>query len=199
MRNSKFKKIEEKIGSLETGSVFAVADFLEFAQPKTVSKTLERLAKAGRIEKVVRSIFWLPDGLNSSPDPEKVADALARENNWNIIPSGETAIHIMGLSVKKPKKWTFITDGTYRKYRFGDKEISLQHISAGYYDRISKKTSLLIQVIKAYGRNTLDSNVVKTIRSKYNDSDMKRILQEVRHLPKRISGKVKNIFEGTTI
>ena len=174
MRNSRFKKIEEKILSLEKGSVFAVADFVNIAQPKTVSKTLERLSKSGSIEKVVRSIFWLPDGINPNPDPRMVADALARENNWKLTPSGDTAIHVMGLSILKPSKWTYLTDGTYRKYSFGDIVISLQHISAPYYEKISAKTSMLIQVIKAYGRKKLDSSVVNKIRSKYNESEMKK-------------------------
>ena len=196
MRNSKFKKIEECINGLEKGSVFAVADFLDYAQPKTVPKTLERLSKSGRIEKVVRSIFWLPDGTDSSPDPEKVADALSRENNWKLTPSGETAIHIMGLSIKKPKIWTYLTNGTYRNYKFGDKAICLQHISAPYYEKLSKKTTMLIQVLKAYGRKKLDSNAISKIRSRYNESEMKRAVEESRHLPKWISGRVKNIFEG---
>ena len=196
MKNSKFKKIEEQINGLEKGSVFAVADFLEFAQPKTVSKTLERLSKSGKVEKVVRGIFWLPDGTECGPDPEKVADALSRENNWKLTPSGETAVHIMGLSIKKPKKWTYLTDGTYRKYKFGDIVISLKHISAPYYGKLSEKTSMLIQVLKTYGRNKLDSSVVSKIRSRYNESEMKRAIEESRNLPKWISGKVKNIFEG---
>ncbi len=196
MRNSKFKKILVHIDGLEKGSVFAIADFSEYAQPKTVSKALERLSKHGVIEKVVRGIFWLPCGDGSSPDPEKVAEALARENNWSITPSGETAIHKMGLSKKKPKNWTYLTNGAYRSYSFANNEISMLHSDSPYYENLSKKTSLLIQVIKAYGQEKLDERIIHMIRDKYNDSEIRLAMEESKRLPKTFSCTIKSICEG---
>ncbi|MBQ6036961.1 MAG: MarR family transcriptional regulator [Lachnospiraceae bacterium] len=182
VRNSLYKKITQTILEMPEGSVMAVTDFASVAKPKTVSKILQRLEKAGLIQKVLRSIFWRPDGVHSSPGPQQVAMALARENNWEVVPSGKTALLLFGLSDEQPAIWTYVTDGTYRDYSYDGKRISFTHSKATSKKKMSEKTKLLVQCLKAYGKDIMEDDIIlQKIAGKVQGSEWADLLEETAH------------------
>ena len=62
------------------------------------------------------------------PDPDKVARALARNNLWNIVPSGYTARHLMGIDPERPEVWTYITEKHDYQGKADDAEASLREV-----------------------------------------------------------------------
>lgn len=163
---------------MKPGSVFSVADFTDIAQPKTVSKMLTRLSEDGVIGRVLRSVFWLPDGENEHPKPDAVAKALARENKWSLAPSGETALFIMGVEPDEPDEWTYVTNGTYRSYNYGSTIIRFTHASFKFLGVMSEKTRLLVQCIRAYGQNHFSEEKMAALWNKCKNWDWKRIFEE---------------------
>lgn len=183
MAKSLYVQLKEKIMSMPKGSVVSVSDFLEIAVPKTVSKMLTRLCIEGKINKVLRSIFWIPNG-DRSPDPNLVAEALARENNWDVLPSGDTALHLFGLNEEKPTVWTYITNGTYREYKFNDIVISFTHTKANLFSAMSKNTALLVQSIRAIGKKQMtDEKITQLLHfvSQKADVSWNKIVSETRN------------------
>ncbi len=61
----------------------------------------------------------------AAPDPEQIAEALARSYNWTIAPSGNTALNLLGLSTQVPANWVFISSGPYKKYEFGSVKLEV--------------------------------------------------------------------------
>lgn len=180
MRDTLAKKMEEMIACLPYGAVLAVADFEKVAQPKTVSKMLTRFAEDGTIRKVMRSVFWKPDGVHLSPEPNEVAKALARENRWETAPTGETALHLFGIKEKKPSVWTYITTGSCRKYRYDGNEILFSHTSGQPIHTMSEKTRLFVQCLRAYGEERLSDDVLGKLRKKLTDHEWKNVMAETR-------------------
>ncbi len=189
------KKLESKIHAMPSGSVFGIADFSEIATPKTVSKMLARLEGENGIERVLRGIYWKPDGIHTSPNPDRVAKALARENTWQLVPCGKTALHLFGLEDKSPEEWTYVTDGTYRSYSYDGKKISFLHTTGKILSTMSAKTALLVQVLKAYGREHITDEVMTRIASFLNFEDAKRIWEESRHTTEWIASAIFRIFQ----
>ncbi|MBO4979746.1 MAG: hypothetical protein J6D16_05000 [Clostridia bacterium] len=189
------KQLELKIHSMPSGSVFCIADFAELAAPKTVSKMLARLEGEDGIERVLRGIYWKPDGIHTSPDPDRVAKALARENTWQLVPCGKTALHLFGLEEASPEEWTYVTDGTYRSYFYDGKKISFLHTTGKILSTMSEKTALLVQVLKAYGREHVTDELMTRIASFLNFEDAKRIWEESRHTTEWIAGAIFRIFQ----
>ena len=189
------KKLEGKIREMPSGSVFGIADFSDMATPKTVSKMLARLEGENGIERILRGIYWKPDGIHTSPDPDRVAKALARENAWQLVPCGKTALHLFGLEEKSPEEWTYVTDGTYRSYFYDGKKISFLHTTGKILSTMSAKTALLVQVLKAYGQEHITDEVMTRIASFLNFEDAKRIWEESRHAPVWISRVLFRIFQ----
>ena len=189
------KKLEYKIHTLPSGSVFGIVDFSDLATPKTVSKMLARLEGEDGIERVLRGIYWKPDGVHTSPDPDRVAKALARENTWQLVPCGKTALHLFGLEEKSPEEWTYVTNGTYRRYFYDGKKISFLHTTGKIVSTMSEKTALLVQVLKAYGRDGVTEELMTQIASLLNFEDAKRIWQESRHMTEWIAGAIFRICQ----
>ena len=165
---------------LPLGSVVTIADFTDIAGGKTVSKMLTRLSEEGLIRRVMRSVFWKPDGVHEEPEANEVAKALARENGWDLAPSKETALHLFGMVDAKPKVWTYVTNGTYRTYKYGDQQISFTHTGRHFWFKWSEKTILLIQCLRAYGKERLTEDVRQKLGSKIHGWNTKKLIEETK-------------------
>ena len=103
-------KIVSRIYGIGMGSVITPKDFLDLASHVTVRQILSRLAKEGKIRRLLRGVYEYPafsKMLNTpaNPDPDAIAKAIARAHGWTIIPSGETALNILGLSTQVTAQW----------------------------------------------------------------------------------------------
>ena len=126
--------IYEKILEAENEAVFIATDFLDIADYETARKALNRLDSYGKIKKICRGVYYNPKfsellGEYEAPSPHNVALALARKFNWNIAPSGNTALNQLGLSTQVTAHWTYISDGPYNKFTIGNIEIDFKHRS----------------------------------------------------------------------
>lgn len=194
MWNSIYSKIKKRIEGLPDGSVIAIADFADLAEPKTVSKDLTRLSEAGVIGKLMRGIFIKGNEDGAEPNPDEVAKALARNNSWQLVPSGETALHIIGAAEEEPDEWTYVTDGTNRQYRYGKYVINFRHASGKFLKSMSDKTALLVQVIKAWGQKPMTQEFVSKIMSFFSKADFSKIVAESRNTTNWIWNVIKSLF-----
>ena len=180
MAYSYYRHLENRILELPPGAVVTIADFTDIAVPKTVSKMLKRLSADGAVRKVMRSLFWKPDGMHAEPAPNEVAKALARENGWALAPSKDTALHLIGMVEASPKVWTYVTDGTYRKYHYGSQKIFFTHTGRSFRARLSEKTALFIQSLKAYGKEKLTDDIKDRFTKLVSGWDLKTLAEETK-------------------
>lgn len=61
------------------------------------------------------------------PSPVKIAESIARAFVWDIYPSENTALNIVGLSTQVTNVYEYLSDGPYRKYKYRGKEISFKN------------------------------------------------------------------------
>ena len=167
---------------MENGAVISVADFIDIASPKTVSKTLTRLSDSGVISRVMRSIFWKPDASKKGPAPDDVAEALARENGWETAPSKETALVLFNLEDEMPSVFTYVTNGTNRTYRYGEHTITFTHVGEKALDMMTKKTRMLVQCIKAYGKERLSEDRIRKLADKIHGWDFHSLKEETKNV-----------------
>lgn len=183
-----FDKLKSAIKKLPKGSVFTIADFEHLASNKTLSKFFERLCDSDFVKKITRGVFWLPDGAKK-PEPVKVAYAIARANDWKIAPCGDSAKYIYGVSDKAPSEWTFVTDGTYRSYNICNIVIKFTHTTGKMLASLSDKSALLVQVIKAYGKNHLP-DWLQNIYHRYTQKERSSIIEETKNVTSWISDEI---------
>lgn len=194
MKNSAHNIIEKRINAFGKGSVFMAFDFTDIANGFTVSKIFFRLMDKNKIEKVMRGVYWLPDD-TGIPSPNNVANALARSHMDSVIPCGDTALYTMGLSKNIPENntWTYVTNGFYQEYHYSDITIRFQHTAGRFISKMSERSALIVQVLKAYGQNNLSEDILTRIQNKLSHDDIHVLIDETKNTTEWIAKTIRSI------
>ena len=125
--------IIERISRSRFGA-FCIGDFLDLAGYDAIRKALDRMEDSGELRRIIRGIYDRPR-FNvrfqeyELPDIDAVARALARNYNWS--------------------------NGPYLSYMIAGVELKFKHSASRSIANFSVITMLLIQAIKAIGRENL--------------------------------------------
>ena len=124
-------EIKNRIMSEKVGAVFVAADFADITDKTIANVILTRLASEKIIRRVLRGVYDKPeynDFLKEfvAPIPDNVARAIARNFGWTIVPCGDTALNLLGLSTQVPATWVYVSDGTYKEYSFDNTVIQFK-------------------------------------------------------------------------
>lgn len=162
---------------------FSCYDFTDFAPYKTISKCLERLEDSGEIKRIIQGIYSLnlyDNVLNLSilPSIDDVVKCLSRKHKWIICPTGNTALNIMGLSTQVPATYSYLSSGPYKEYLIYEIPVSLRRTMTRELIDYSYKTLLLIQCIKAIGKDNITQTEINILRNKLNSNDKSNALKE---------------------
>ncbi len=180
------KQIENRILSKPEGTVFITSDFLDIADTPAINKALSRLAKDGRVRRIVRGLYdraRFSDLLQEydAPDMDQIARALARNFGWSIVPCGDTALNMLGLSTRIPAVWQYASDGPYRKYTIGNRELSFKHVANKDVSGLSDRFALVIQALKALGKDNIDETALKKLASILGPEERTVFLKDTQH------------------
>lgn len=176
-------QIRGNIERAEAGSVFVSTDFTDITDKKTVNMGLIRLADEGLIKKILFGVYYKPEfsellGETVAPSPNKVAHALARNFGWTIVPCGDTALNLLGLSTQVPSQWVYVSDGAYKEYTFNNTTIKFKRTTNKEISKVSYKTALTIQALKALGKENITEQVISRLKKILTDEEKEKMLAE---------------------
>lgn len=185
MKNTITQKLSQRLKTLDSNAVFIINDFIDIAEYDTIRKTLNRLDEEKKILKIMRGIYYQPRFSEllqeyEAPSPHQVALAIARKFNWTIAPSGITALNMLGISTQVSAKWTYISDGNYKTFELGKITIEFKRRNNREIAGMSYKTALIIQGIKALGRNKVDDISIIKMREMLSDAEKQTLLEEAK-------------------
>lgn len=198
------EKIISRIYGRGRGWAFTKTDFVAGFGEANIHQALSALARAGRIRRVCHGVYDYPRhsellGQALSPDIDQVAAALARKFNWRIQPSGDAALNLLGLSTQVPGRWVYLSDGPSREYPIGgDGRQTLAFRKSALKDTGFKhrESGLLVQALKALGKERVDAKVIETLRSRLEPKLRRRILDDTRAVSGWILQIIKQICEA---
>lgn len=195
-------QIEERIMSYPYGTAFSASDFLDVADANSVSQALFRMEKEGKIRRVINGVYDKPAYSqiiqeHSVPRVDKVAEALARRFNWNIAPSGDTALNILHISTQVPNVWEYVSDGPYRDYMIGKVPLKFKHVMPREINGCSPMTVMVIQGIRAIGKGNMTREQADRFSSAISAENKETLLREARTASGWIYREIKNICEAT--
>ncbi len=193
-------QIEERIMGYPYGTAFSASDFLDIADANSVSQALFRLEKDGKIRRVINGIYDKPAFSQliqeyGVPRIDKIAEALARRFNWNIAPSGDTALNILHISTQVPNVWEYVSDGPYRDYMIGNTPLIFKHVMPREINGYSPITIMVIQGIRAIGKGNMTQEQMDRFSSVITEEDRETLLREARTASGWIYKEIKNICE----
>jgi len=197
-RANYLKQVQSTIESAETGKVYVNSDFSEIANDVAIRKALSRLEADGVLRRIMRGVYEYPeynDFLKEyvAPSPNKVAHALARNYGWTIVPSGDTALNMLGLSTQVPATWLYVSDGPYKEYSFDSITLKFKHTTNKEISKISYKTALTIQALKSLGKDKITEKTVSAIANTLSKQDKRAMLKEAKYATGWIYDIIKRI------
>ncbi len=187
MKQSGCKKILSRIYGSGRGKVFTPKDFHDLATGETVRQTLGRLTETGTIRRLMRGVYDYPVFSNlfqapANPDPNSIAHAIARAFGWTIFPAGETALNVLGLSTQIQARYQYFSDGPSKKYDWSGGNLEFIHRPNKEITILSPKTAMLVQALKALGKERVNESVLLILRSKLNARELRRAESEARYV-----------------
>ena len=167
-------QIRGNIERAEAGSVFVSTDFTDITDKKTVNMGLIRLADEGLIKKILFGVYYKPEFSELLGE----AVALARNFGWTIVPCGDTALNLLGLSTQVPSQWVYVSDGAYKEYTFDNTTIKFKRTTNKEISKVSYKTALTIQALKALGKENITEQVISRLKKILTDEEKEKMLAE---------------------
>lgn len=177
--------IKDRINKSEVGTVFVATDFVDISDKTSINTYLTRLDEEKSLQRIMRGIYYKPEyndflGEYVAPEPDAVAHALARNFGWTIVPCGDTALNLLGLSTQIPAAWVYVSDGTYKEYTYEQTTIKFKRTTNKEISKLSYKTALVVQALKALGKDNVDDTILTKLRNNLTDSEKQALLTEAK-------------------
>lgn len=179
------KSILRRTHKSPPGTVYTPADFADLGTPYAVGMALARLVRTGKLRRVSRGLYDLPRQHPSlgalSPDADAIARSLAGRDRIKLQPTGAYAANLLGLSTQVPMKIAYLTDGTPRTLRVGNRQIVLRHTTPRRMATAGRASGLVINALRWLGQKSVSQSTVAPLKQRL-DAKAKRQLLIDAHL-----------------
>ncbi len=171
-------KIRELVKKFQVGELFTIKDFECVNNDNLVTRTLSRLQKEGTIIRVATGIYMNPKETQFGilyPTLDQIANKIAERDKAQIMPTGDTALNILGLSTQVPMNAIYITNGAKRKVKVGERNIVFKNVVQKNFQYKGKLLPLIIIALKELGENHVTNEIKEKITTYIlkNDTDEK--------------------------
>lgn len=182
-RPNYLKQISGRVDKAEPGAVFVPSDFFDVAEAVKVNMCLNRLIKSGGLYTVMRGVYAKPRysnmlNANVPPHSDNIAKAIARNYGWTVVPCGDTALNMLGLSTQVPSVWLYISDGPYKTYEADGVKLRFKRTNnKNEIVGVPYKTALVIQALKAIGKENITDEVLHKLSKILSKSEKNEMLE----------------------
>ena len=195
-------KVLSKVRKCGRGTIFSSADFTNLGEPKSVLKALERMANAETIIRVARGLYCYPKiektlGLGAIyPTFEEIAQYIAKRDKARIVPTGNYALNILGLSTQVPANVVFLTDGSPRSITLksgrGIKFVKTAPKNLAFKNRLAM---LLTFALKEIGEGNITKEQKLHIAKLLKNEEKETIEKDYSIMPNWIQLLISKLYE----
>lgn len=180
-------RIMKRVRGKGRGWVFTPKHFIDFGTRGSVDMALSRLAQAGDVRRIGRGLYDYPcqhDKLGLlSPDPVRVAEALAIQGGVRLAPSAATAANSLGMSTQVPVRSSYTTTGRTRVKRVAGRSLTLKHTRAPVLDNAPDSANAVLQALAHLGRDNVDDGKIRHFAARLDDLAMLRLINARPDMP----------------
>ena len=164
-------EILRRLAAKGRGRIFFAQEFYGLWPESTVRYSLSILAERGDIARLARGVFCFPElsehGMKMIlPEPDEIARAIAGKTKVRIVPVGDQAACLVGLTGLSFNRYTYLTDGAPRKVNLSNgRRIEFRHTSEmRIFAFSSRKMMLLSNAIRALGKENIKEGEREVIK-----------------------------------
>lgn len=201
VREKYLENIKQRVAEAKAGSVFVLSDFSDIADTDAVRKAISRIENDQILLRIMRGVYYKPE-YNAlleetvAPSPDAVAHAIARNFGWTIVPCGDTALNLLGLSTQVPSQWAYVSDGPYKEYSFDKMVVKFKHTTNREISKVSYKTALTIQALKALGKENIDDSAIMRLKKALTNDEKTKMFFEAKSATAWVYEYIRLICKG---
>lgn len=183
------------------GTIFIYQDFIDIADLNTLRKTIKRLVDSKQVTRVFDGMFSILEFsslLNKEvyPSAIQIAKTIARKFKWDIFPTGNTALNIVGLSTQVPNKYDFLSNGPYRSYNYLNSTISFKNTVNRKLNIGSDNIITLVTAIDYLGLDNIRDREINIIKDYIiTNIEYDELVKDTKTLPVWIYNLLKQIYK----
>ncbi len=200
--NTATERIETAIELFERGRIFFADDFIGLGSSDIIRQTLLKLTNEGKIIRVAQGIYCYPEideklGLGVIyPTFEQIAEAMAKRNHSRIVPTGEYALNVLGLSTQVPMNYVFLTDGPARHVEVSNgRGITFKRVAPKNLAFTNRLAMLVTSALKSIKRENVDEKQIRHIEGVLRNEDKEAVLSDLKLMPVWIRNIVTGAYE----
>lgn len=157
--------LKERIIRRKDGAIL-FRDFFDEYDDEYVGNVCSELVKEGGLMRLSQGIYYKPVKTRLGvlfPTVEELIKVIAKRDHAVILPTGNTAIHQLGLTTQVPTNYEFLTNGAARKLKVGNRTITLKHGVANNFAFKGRLMPVLHQALKAIGKENITQEMLGQI------------------------------------
>lgn len=187
---------------MHEGQILFISDFSDLnGNEKVVSRALSAEEKKGNVVRLANGVYLRPKNTRFGivyPSVDEMVKAIANRDKAKVQPCGMTALNILGLSTQVPTKYTYLTSGSSRKLRLGNRQIELKRSVPKNFAFKTMLGALLMQALKSLGEKNIGNQEIAQIR-KLIDSEkrMKLFKLDLLLMPIWMRKLITNVINTT--
>lgn len=194
-------KIFTHIKKCGRGKFYFTADFVRYAEQKTIGKALERMTQNGKLLRVCRGMYYYPKidkvlrlGV-LYPTLEEISQSLAKRDKARIVPTGIYALNRLGFSTQIPMNIVFLTDGYNRKVTlYNGGTIQFRHTAPKNLAFNSRLAMLLTFAYKELGKENITEEIKNKTRQLLKQDVHQSVKQDYKLMPSWVSSIIKTLY-----
>lgn len=159
-------RIKEQISKSKEGTLFFNNSFPKYDE-EYVRHVLSDLCAQKLITRISYGVYVKPIKSRFGdvfPPVSDIVEAIAKRDNAQILPTGNTAMNQLGLSTQVPMNSEYITSGSARVIKLGKRSIRLKRSVPKNFAYKGKLMPVLVAAMKAIGKDNLTDEHIGIIR-----------------------------------
>lgn len=152
------EKIREQVKQDKPGTVYFISDFAQHGNDVFISRLLSECVNDGLLIRIANGIYYKPVETKFGvlfPSVDELIKAIARRDNAQILPTGETAQNLLGLSTQVPTRYVYLTSGSSRRIVLREQTITLKRSVPRNFACKNDFMATLIQALKSIGKDNV--------------------------------------------
>ena len=190
--------LRQRIEALPEDSILFRSDFPEY-HSEFVGGTFSELATEGVLVKIAQGIYVKPRKSRFGvvfPTVDKVVQAIANRDNAEVLPSGMTALNVLGLSTQVPMNYTYLTTGSERIVNLSNRQVTLKRGVPKNFCYETRLVALLVQALRALKKENVNNEEMQTICSLISkEPDKDSLMRDVDMMPAWMKRIVKPMLK----
>lgn len=156
------------------------------------------MVKEGVLERLAQGVYLKPkkDPLLGViyPTTEEIAKQIAQRDKARIAPTGVMALYLLGLTTQVPLKAVYLTDGSQREVKIGNRTIKFKKTVPRSFAIKDGLLHLIVQAFKEVGQNKVTEDFIEKIKPSVLQLEPQVVQKQLKYAPVWIQKQINNLY-----